>query len=350
MLLSFFVGSDHAPLFFKLSIPDFQVPLPPVPCLAGPRPSVVKASKLREAANMLAKFFQNILHNVSAGSVSHRLHRMNSTLASVVHKYGQKPQGGQNPIRRRVTASWFDKECEPVHDNLQGMLMAGTGCLLRDDFRSLTNLYDKMKCDKVRQFTKWQQTEVSASETNSARFYHLIKTKARIPSTISLSTWAEYGKSLYQSTLPQHCQVAPLVSALTSCTLFVPKLVQQAIDSLSSVKAADQFGLNIELLKAVKGHAMSTVLAQLFNDLVTQGTFPISWAEAWAVPLFKSGLATVTSNYRFIMLELRIVQGLCQGLCYFTYPVSHHTRSELSGRLQEGSFLRPPPHYSSSTN
>lgn len=176
-------------------------------------------------------------------------------------------------LATRVQQVCFDKECKGVHDNLQTMLTQDSGCQLQEDFRSLSNLYKDMK---MRQHAKQQQTlAILDLDSNPARFYHISKNRVRLPSGIPLATWAEYGKSLYQSMFPQHSQLFKLIATpVSACTLFLPNnLIRQAIDSLASGKAACQFGLTIKLFKAVPGHDMSIALVQFFNDIVTRACF-----------------------------------------------------------------------------
>lgn len=122
-------------------------------------------------------------------------------------------------------------------------------------------------------------------------------------SPIPLSEWEAHGRELYESQAPQHAVQPHLQTDPSSGTLFTTSLIHKAIQSTKSGKAADRHRLIIEFFKMVNTSAMMSTLAGVFNRLLAEGWFPVTWAEAIAVPLFKAGKLSIPGNYRYIMLN-----------------------------------------------
>ena len=73
------------------------------------------------------------------------------------------------------------------------------------------------------------------------------------------------------------------------------------IDRLKSGKAGGLDGVSAELLQAVKGRALE-FLFKLFNMMFSTSTFPLRWAKAIVIPLFKKGEVNNPDHYRGISL------------------------------------------------
>lgn len=84
------------------------------------------------------------------------------------------------------------------------------------------------------------------------------------------------------------------------------------------------------------------MLATIFNELVKEGWFPLTWAKAIAVPLYKVGKMSLPGNYQYIMLNAVFYK--VYGLQLFTPTIAQCCGTGMASWLQEGTLL-PPPYF-----
>lgn len=98
------------------------------------------------------------------------------------------------------------------------------------------------------------------------------------------------------------------------------------LSKLKSSYAAGPDGVPSYILKHCSD-VLCIPLAFIFNKSLQLSYFPIIWKESFIMPLFKSGLKTVVSNYRGIA-KLSAIPKLFEKIIYDT--LSHHASSILS--------------------
>lgn len=160
--------------------------------------------------------------------------------------------------------------------------------LPKEEFRELSNLYRRMKREKIRDKQKEMQSlAIVNMKENPRAFYKMIKTKGSdISAKINLETWEQHAKGLYTSELEIHnveMEIAPHAGA----DLFTVKDMEQAITRLKNHKAADQFDMKAEYLKLLTESELPRIMAHINNRLVKDGVFPRTWMEAEVRPLHK---------------------------------------------------------------
>lgn len=77
--------------------------------------------------------------------------------------------------------------------------------------------------------------------------------------------------------------------------------VEMGIKKLGVGKAKDLTELQAEYLKW-GSKVLASHITKIFNNIIQQG-LPIDWLTSLAIPLFKSGNFSNTSNYRTIMIN-----------------------------------------------
>ena len=77
--------------------------------------------------------------------------------------------------------------------------------------------------------------------------------------------------------------------------------VSYIIKNLDTNKASGEYNISVKILKKVNNF-ISPVLSKLINQALNDGIYPSSLKLAKVIPIFKSGLKTLSGNYRPISL------------------------------------------------
>lgn len=149
---------------------------------------------------------------------------------------------------------------------------------------------------------KYRTKQSETSETTPKRSITSFTPRKTSPaSLIPLQDWEEHARMLYCSLDPIHQATSPL-RQMDMVQVFSTKDIQKAISKLKNHKAADQYGLRAEYLKALQDTQFAQVVTEIYNRVISDGHFPKSWSEAVAQPLHKSASKLLKDNYRYIML------------------------------------------------
>lgn len=107
--------------------------------------------------------------------------------------------------------------------------------------------------------------------------------------------WLQYLKKLYYSDQPVYMEQYPLPQA-TGQPYFTAEKIKAAIKKMAKGKAADEYGLKIELLKMLQQEPLAQLLAEIFNGYVAEGAFPKPWNRGYIAPIFKSCCWKITEH------------------------------------------------------
>ena len=82
-----------------------------------------------------------------------------------------------------------------------------------------------------------------------------------------------------------------------------------------------------EMIKSALPFIKHTVV-KVFNKLLQEGQFPVSWTEGIIIPIYKQGVYTLPNNYRGITLNSCLGKLFC-----------HVLNTRISNNLENRSFL-----------
>ena len=178
--------------------------------------------------------------------------------------------------------------------------------------------YQKLLKEKKKQYKKDGQEQLLANRKDSKQFWATVRRlnnrKQKVPN-ITNEEWEKHFENLLNPEKrgpDDHIDTEEVNIGQDNNT---PQVIEneeldreinqeeiiKAINKLKKGKAPGLDNISPELLQAA-GNTILPYLTNLFNKLFNTGTFPLRWAAAIIVPLYKKGDRDLADNYRGISL------------------------------------------------
>lgn len=224
-------------------------------------------------------------------------------------------------MKRKYKHGWFDKEClikkKEVRKNLVKLTSLHTKANTnkRERHKRLyldsKTEYHKLLREKRKKYNKDMKEQLKEDSKDCKKFWATIKkisVKKTQPPDITKERWEAHFTQLLnpQDTVAETDGVEP---AEEEASREDPDLdgeitmeeVRRTINSLKKEKSTGLDNISAELLQTA-GEKIVPFITKLLNKLFQVGYFPICWATAILVPLYKKGDRNVEDNYRGISL------------------------------------------------
>ncbi|KAL3683246.1 hypothetical protein R1sor_001268 [Riccia sorocarpa] len=191
------------------------------------------------------------------------------------------------PPSRKRRATWFDSQCKET----QQTALSSPVELRIEAFRTYKHFIRAKKRSFMR---KLQESLLLEAARDPQTFWRRLRSRSSV-SVLGRDERAGYVRRLYF--FPDASSMPAMVGP--GC-IFTSEEVMHGMNNVCVGKAADLFGLTIELLKW-GGSDVLEVIMSLINTACSHG-LPEEWMRRQVIPLYKSGPKTDPGSYRTIML------------------------------------------------
>lgn len=216
----------------------------------------------------------------------------------------------RNSQNQRVTTdkSWFDQKCKELYANYCKKIHTFNGKKTFNshiDLNSANKAYKKYACKLKRSYKRQEGYMLcKLKKDNPRKLYSLFREKNQRKCDLNITDFFEYFKELLSSA-PNSNKRPEVIN--NECVF----------DELDADITADEIIKAIHELKMDKSHGPDCLLNEFFIEykdfiiphlctfftaVLISGYFPSSWSDAILVPIFKSGDANDSANYRGISL------------------------------------------------
>ncbi|KAL3677230.1 hypothetical protein R1sor_027178 [Riccia sorocarpa] len=219
-------------------------------------------------------------------AVSHRLQGSDCSTSAVTQILLQEARSAFS-TSRIGKQSWFDDDCLAARK----IAMTATTADRHVAFRK----YNHLIRAKKRRFVKNQQAILREELLRTPQDFWKRLSPPQAKSLLPHEALQQHVSDLY---FFPNAVTMPLPSG-PGC-IFSEEEVITEISRMKLGRAADLFGLNLEMLRW-GGRNLHTVVTNLLNSACQHG-FPDDWSSRKVIPLHKSGPKTDPKNYRTIMI------------------------------------------------
>ena len=251
----------------------------------------------------------------------------------------------------KVNKKWYDKDCRKLLRELK----SAKNAFNRNVYNSTLRLryYSKYKdYKKLVKFKKRRYKESLTIMLNNAmendpqtawKIINELKNES-LPADkaekINRSQWFTHFRDLLHSSTNHidsdrqsaiNEELKLYENSFQNCTLdyeITDKEIMDACRKLKNNKASAYDMLKNEMIKSAIPYIKHTVV-KVFNKLLKEGHFPVSWTEGIVIPIYKQGCCTDPNNYRGITLNRCLGKLFC-----------HVLNTRISNFLEHKSFLK----------
>ena len=223
-------------------------------------------------------------------------------------------------MKNKFKQGWFDKQClkkkKEVKKKLDSLTLLHPNTSqtkrnrLRKQYLDSKIDYHKLLREKRKKYNRDMKTQLKEDSKDSKKFWSTIKrisTKKTPQPDISKERWQTHFTQLLNpnSEQPQSSEHKTLEDEPIEDPDLDGEItreeVARSIKNLKKEKSTGMDNISAELLQTA-GDRVIPFLTKLMNKLFQAGCFPLSWATAIVVPLYKKGDRDIEDNYRGISL------------------------------------------------
>ena len=226
-------------------------------------------------------------------------------------------------LKRKCKQGWFDKQClhkkKEVRKKLDNLTWlhrkASTNKRekLKKQYLDTKTEYHKLLREKRKKYNKVMKNQLKEDSKDCKKFWTTIKrlSARRVqPPDITKERWQNHFSNLLNplnelpgngndneetGTREEFREDPDLDEEISS------EEVKRTIDNLKKAKSPGMDNISAELLQTA-GERIIPYITKLLNKVFQSSYFPINWATAIVVPLFKKGDKDIADNYRGISL------------------------------------------------
>ena len=224
-------------------------------------------------------------------------------------------------MKSKFKQGWFDKECllkkKEVKKNLDKLTLLHRRAnnnkreKLKKVYLDSKTAYHKLLRDKRKKYNKDMKNQLKEDSKDCKKFWTTIKKisarRSQLPN-ITKERWQNHFTKLlnpHNETPPLNNEDAPNEEELREDSDLDAEItseeVKRTINNLKKDKSTGLDNISAELLQTA-GDRILPFITKLMNKAFQMSYFPLHWATAIVVPLFKKGNKDVEDNYRGISL------------------------------------------------
>jgi hypothetical protein len=224
-----------------------------------------------------------------------------------------QPPARSRPASRPADAPYFDAETKNMRRALKRALR-------EDPSSNAAKVLQRRYTNHIRRRKRiWNQARLDKLKDDlkrcPRRFWKTAKAKRAVRIVEDVDKWQKYIKSLFAKPMspsrgrPGGAERPGIPASNKLCSPFTPGEIEQVLKSLKAGKAADVFGVRVEVVKDLllllepggkRTYLLLPHLTHAFNLIMDAGQLPSTWCKGCVHPIAKIVSPTCCDDYRCI--------------------------------------------------